>query len=372
MVSTSGYKLFSPLKLGENFVLKNRVILSPLTRGRSNLETRVPNDDNVTYYEQRAGAGLIITEATAISEQAFGWYGAPALYTQEHAAGWKKVVDAVHAKDGKIVLQLWHMGRQAHTSFNTKSDLVAPSAIGIEDGHVRNSSGVAVPHEVPRALETQEISDIVEDYRKCAELAKQVGFDGVEIHGANGYLIDEFLQSSTNKRTDKYGGSIENRARFLLEIVDALKTVWSSARIAVRLSPNGVYGQMGSEDNVETYTYVFQQLSKHNLAYLALLDGLGFGYHDKCRVLSVFDAKEHFKGNVFATNSYTRDTAEGVIRSGAADAVCFGRAYISNPDLAERFENDWPLNGDAGHEFWWDALKGAEGYTTYQPYTPKE
>ncbi|TMW68967.1 hypothetical protein Poli38472_001123 [Pythium oligandrum] len=371
-MATADYKLFTPLTLGKDFVLKNRVVFSPLTRGRSNQQTRTPNDTNTLYYEQRAGAGLIITEATAISEQGFGWFGAPGLYTQEHADGWKKVVDAVHAKGGKIVLQLWHMGRQSHSSFNAKNETVAPSAIGITEGHLRNAQGEHAPYEVPRALETDEIPAIVEDYRKCSELAKQVGFDGVEIHAANGYLVDTFLQSSTNKRTDKYGGSIENRSRFLLEIVDAIKTVWSSDRIGVRLSPNGSFGQMGSEDNVETYTYVFQQLSQHNLAYVALLDGFGFGYHNKCRLITVFDAKTHFKGTVFATNSYTRDIAEGVIRSGAADAVGFGRLYISNPDLAERFQNDWPLNPDASYADYWDASKGAEGYTTFPAYTPAE
>ncbi|TMW69069.1 hypothetical protein Poli38472_001228 [Pythium oligandrum] len=367
-MATADYKLFTPLTLGNDFVLKNRVVFSPLTRARSNPKTRAPNDLNTLYYEQRAGAGLIITEATAISEQGFGWFGAPALYTQEHADGWKKVVDAVHAKGGKIVLQLWHMGRQAHSSFNSKNEIVAPSAIAITQGQLRNAKGEHASYEVPRALETDEISAIVEDYRKCAELAKQVGFDGVEIHGANGYLIASFLQSVTNKRTDKYGGSIENRARFLLEVVDAIKTVWSSDRIGVRLSPNGSFGQMGSEDNVETYKYVFQQLSQHNLAYVALLDGFGFGYHGKCPLITVSDAKTHFKGTVFATNSYTRGIAEGVVRSGAADAVGFGRLYISNPDLAERFQNDWPLNADAEYADYWDASKGAEGYTTFPAY----
>ncbi|TMW59087.1 hypothetical protein Poli38472_007232 [Pythium oligandrum] len=263
------------------------------------------------------------------------------------------------------------MGRQAHSSFNAKNETVAPSALGITEGHLRNIKGEAVAYEVPRALETHEIPAIVEDYRKSAELAKQVGFDGAEIHAANDYLVDLFLQSSTNKRADKYGGSVENRTRFLLEIIDAIKTVWPSDRICVRLSPNGAFAQMGGEDNVETFTYVFQQLNKLNLGYVALLDGFGFGYHGKCRVVKVFDAKTHFKGNVIATNSYACDTAEGVVRSGAADAVGFGRLYISNPDLAERFQNGWPLNPDAANEDYWDSSKGAQGYTTFPAYTPQ-
>ncbi|TMW68979.1 hypothetical protein Poli38472_001135 [Pythium oligandrum] len=266
-MSTADYKLFTPLTLGKDFVLKNRAVMSPMTRGRADPVTRGPIDSTAVYYEQRAGAGLIVAEASAISEQAYGWIGAPGIYTDVHADGWKKVTDAVHAKG------------------------------------------------VPRALETDEIPGIVEDYRKSAELAKRAGFDGVEIHGGNGYLVDLFLQSATNKRSDKYGGSIENRTRFLLEIVEALKTVWPSDRIGVRISPNGGIAGMGSEDNYDTFRYVLQQLSQHNLAYLAILDGFGFSYHDKDRLLTVFDAKTHFKGNVIATNSYTRDIAGGALRS---------------------------------------------------------
>ncbi|KAJ0400905.1 hypothetical protein P43SY_004517 [Pythium insidiosum] len=371
-MATAGYKLFTPLTIGKDLVLKNRVVFAPLTRGRSDLKTRAPNATNELYYEQRAGAGLIITEATAVSEQGFGWYGAPGLYTEEHAEGWKRVVDRVHAKGGKIVLQFWHMGRQAHSTFNSQNETVSASAIRLEQGRLRNAQGEHVEFETPRALQTEEVADVVEQYRRSAELAKKAGFDAVEVHGANGYLIDQFLQSSTNKRTDKYGGSFENRARLLFEIIEAVKTVWPADRIGVRLSPNGGFGGMGSEDNAEMFTYVMEKLSEHGLAYLALLDGFGFGYHDKCRLLTLFDAKKAFKGTVIAQNSYTRDIAEGAIRSGAADAVGFGRLYISNPDLAERFENDWPLNADASYDDYWNSSKGAEGYTTFPAYTQPE
>jgi len=369
-MATADYKLNTPFTLGEGLVLKNRVVFGPLTRGRANPD-RVPSENNQVYYEQRAGAGLIITEASAVSEQGYGWHHAAALYTKEHAAGWKRVVDRVHAKDGKIFLQLWHMGRQAHSSFNAKKEIVSSSAIAVVNGHTRDADYVAGPYETPRALETEEIAGVVEDYRRSAELAKEVGFDGVEIHGANGYLIDQFLQSVSNKRTDKYGGSIENRARFLLEIVDAIKTVWSAERIGVRLAPNGAFGDMGSADNVEQFTYTIEKLSHHGLGYLAILDGFGFGYHDKCRHLTAFDAKVLFKGTVMANNSYTRDTAEGVLRSGAADLVGFGRAYISNPDLAERFKNDWPLNPDASFEVYYKSALGAKGYTDFPFYQPE-
>ncbi|GAB9473136.1 12-oxophytodienoate reductase [Globisporangium polare] len=369
MSATAGYKLFTPLALGEGLTLKNRIALAPLTRGRSDPVTRVPTEINEIYYEQRSGAGLIITEATAVSDQGHGWYAAPALYNEEQAAGWKKVVDRVHAKDSKIFLQLWHMGRQGHSSFSAKGELVSASAIKMPgDGMTKNNKGEAVPYETPRALRTDEIAGVVEDYRKSAELAKAAGFDGVEIHGANGYLVDQFLQSISNTRTDQYGGSFENRARLLLEIVDAVKSVWPADRIGVRLGPNGHFGGMGSPDNAEFFTYVFEKLSVHGLAYLALLDGFGFGYHDVCRHLTVFDAKKHFKGTVLANNSYTRDIAEGAVRSGAADFVSFGRPYIGTPDLAERFEQDVPLNPDAPYTAYWDSSKGPVGYIDFPFY----
>jgi N-ethylmaleimide reductase len=363
-MATADYKLFTPFTIGKDLEIKNRVVFAPLTRGRSG-EDRVPSELNELYYEQRSGAGLIITEGVGISEQGFGWYHAPGLYTEAHAEGWKRVVDRVHAKGSKIVLQLWHLGRQSHSSFNAKHDIVAPSAIRLEQGHTRTADYVQAPYETPRALETDEIPGIVEDYRHSAELAKKAGFDGVEVHCANGYLLGEFLQSVTNKRTDKYGGSFENRSRIVLEIVEAVKTVYPADRIGVRVSPNGGFGGMGSEDNFEMYTYLLEKLSTHGLGYLAILDGFGFGYHNKCRLMTAFDAKKAFKGTVMANCSYTRDTAEGALRSGAADMVSFGRPYMSNPDLAERFQHDWPLNPPIAFEDFY--RNGATGYTD-QPF----
>ncbi|KAF1314538.1 12-oxophytodienoate reductase, partial [Globisporangium splendens] len=369
---TKDYKLFTPLQIGDGLTLKNRIVLSPLTRARAG-PTRVPNEMMETYYEQRAGAGLIISEATGISEQGYGWHCAPALYTDEHAEGWRKIVERVHKRDGKIFLQLWHMGRQVHSSLNSKGEVVSASATRVEVGHTKNIRNERVPFETARALETEEIAGVVEQYRACAERAKQVGFDGVEVHAANGYLVDQFLQSVTNKRTDKYGGSFENRARFLLEIVEALKTVWPADRIGVRLSPNGSFACMGSEDNAEMFTYAMEQLSSHGLAYLAILDGEflpGAHRSDKSRSLAAFDAKKAFKGTVIANNSYTRGIAEGAIRSGAADLVGFGRLFISNPDLVERFQNDWPLNTPVDTKYYWDGTKGAEGYILPPAYSP--
>ncbi|TMW68988.1 hypothetical protein Poli38472_001144 [Pythium oligandrum] len=368
MSATAGYKLFTPLTLAKDLVLKNRVVMSPMTRARADVATNAPNALVQQYYEQRAGAGLIITEGCGISQQGLGWYAAPGLWNDVQLEGWKKVTDAVHAKDGKIFLQLWHMGRQSHSSFNPANEVVAPSAIAVPEGQIRNNKGEPTTYETPRALETEEIAGVIEDYVKSAALAKKAGFDGVEVHGANGYLVDTFLQSISNTRTDMYGGSFENRARFLLELVEGLKSEWASDRVAVRLSPNGGFGAMGSEDNFEMFSYTIEQLGKQNLAYLALLDGFGFGYHDKGRLMTAFDAKQLFKGTVIAHNSYTRDIAEGAIRSGGADAVGFGRPYISTPDLAERFQNDWPLNPDVTYQAFWDSSMGAEGYTTPPAY----
>ncbi|KAE9274210.1 hypothetical protein PF001_g27163 [Phytophthora fragariae] len=372
MVSTTDYKLFTPLKLGDNLELKNRIAFGPLSRGRANAD-RVPSENNEIYYEQRAGAGLIISEGTAVSEQGYGWCRAAACYTDAHVEGWKRVIDRVHKKSGKIFMQMWHMGRQSHSSFNKKGEIVSASALRLESGHTRNADYVVSAYETPRALETEEIATIVEDYRKSAVLAKKAGFDGVELHGANGYLIDQFLQSVTNKRTDKYGGSLENRARFLLELVEAIKTVFPPYRIGVRLSPNGGFGGMGSEDNFEMFTYAMEQLGKHKIGYLAVLDGdcAHLRYSNKSGTLTAFDAKTAFKGVVIANNNYTRDTTEGVVRSGAADLVGFGRLYITNPDLAERFQNDWPVEPMAGHEVYCNSALGGNFYNDYPTYQPK-
>ncbi|KAG6615083.1 12-oxophytodienoate reductase [Phytophthora cinnamomi] len=372
MASTAAYKIFTPLKLGDNLELKNRVVFGPLTRGRAGADG-VPSKDNEIYYGQRVGAGLIISEGTAISEQGYGWNHVPACYTDAHVEGWKRVIEAVHKKGGKIFMQMWHVGRQGHSSFNPTGDVVSASAVRCETGHTRDTNFNVASFETPRALEFEEVAGVVDDYRHSAEQAKRAGFDGVEIHGANGYLIDQFLQSTTNKRTDKYGGSFENRARFLLEIVEGVKTVFPSNRIGVRLSPNGAFGGMGSEDNFEMFTYTMEQLSKHSLGYLAILDGDSdiLHYSSKSRVLTAFDAKAAFKGVVIANNNYIRDTAEGVVRSGAADLVGFGRLYITNPDLAERFENDWPVESMAGREVYYKSAPGGKFYNDYPAYQIK-
>ncbi|MDJ0636919.1 MAG: alkene reductase [Xenococcaceae cyanobacterium MO_188.B29] len=345
--------------------LKNRVVLAPMTRARAGAE-RIPNALMAEYYAQRAGAGLIITEGTTISKQANGWQNSPGIYTAEQTVAWKQVVDAVHAKGSPIFLQLWHTGRASHPSFQENNQLpVAPSAIKIEGSESHTPNGKQ-PYETPRALETDEIPQVVEDYRQAAANAKEAGFDGVEIHGANGYLIDEFLQSKTNHRNDRYGGSLENRYRFLKEIVESVLTVWDAGRVGVRLSPNGAYNDMGSPDYRETFTYVAQQLNTYQLGYLHLLDGLAFGFHEQGEPMTLSEFRKVYDGVLMGNCGYDRADAEKAIAAGDADLIAFGRPYISNPDLVARFANNWKLNPDADMSVWYSF--DAEGYTDFPTY----
>lgn len=358
--STNLSHLLSPLEL-KGLSLKNRVAMAPLTRGRAEPGSRVPNTLMKDYYAQRAGAGLIITEGTAPSKQGNGWVQAPGIYSEAQVEGWKPVVNAVHEQNCAFFLQMWHTGRASHSSFQENGQLpVAPSAVKIK-GETHTPDGKQ-PYDMPRALETSEISGVVEDYRQAAENAQKAGFDGVEIHAANGYLIDEFLQSKTNHRTDKYGGSVENRYLFLKEIVEAILTVWPAENVGVRISPNGNYNDMGSPDYRETFTYVAQQLNSYNLAYLHIIDGLGFGFHELGEPMTLAEFRAVYDGTIMANCGYDADSAEEAIASGNADLVAFGRPFISNPDLVARFKNSWELNPD-DQSTWY--THGAEGYTDY-------
>ena len=321
----------------------------------------------VEYYGQRATAGLVITEATAISEAGCGWLNAAHIRTPEQVAGWKKVTDRVHANGSVIYLQLWHMGRQCHSSFHPSTGkCFAPSAIAISSGEARTITGENVPHETPSALTVEEIKETIQDYVKACLLAKEAGFDGVEVHGANGYLLDEFTQSRTNQRTDQYGGSLENRARLSEEVIQAIidSGAFPANRIGYRVSPNGNFGDMGSDDNDIMFPYLAERLSKYGLAYLHVMDGLGFGFHEKCSVVTVYDLKTKFKGLVICNVGLTKETGEGMLRSGAADLACYGRLYISNPDLPTRFEKDLPLAESAPYETWYYPT-GEKGYSDW-------
>ncbi len=329
---------------------------------------RIPNALMAEYYEQRSSAGLIITEATTISEEANGWIESPGIYTDEMTEGWKPIVNIVHAKGAAIFLQLWHMGRSSHSSFHNGQLAVAASAIKINEPYIHTTTGKQ-PHEVPRALETAEIPRVVADYANAARRAKDAGFDGVEIHSANGYLIDNFLQSKTNQRTDQYGGSIENRYRFLKEIVEAIVAIWPANRVGVRLSPNGAFNDMGSPDYRDQFTYVATQLNSCGLSYLHVMDGLAFGFHNLGEPMTLADFRKAFHGPLIGNCGYTQAMAEQAIADGHADLIAFGRPFISNPDLVKRFCNNWPLAELAPISDWYSPT-GEKGYTDFPAYVP--
>ena len=345
--------LFEPVQLGE-LQLANRIVMAPLTRQRgTGADNRTPNDLMATYYSQRANAGLIISEATAVTPMGVGYARTPGIWSDEQVQGWKKVTSAVHAKGSKIILQLWHVGRISDPIFLNGETPVAPSAIaaGGHVSHIRPEK----PYVTPRALETSELQGIVEAFRMGAENAKAAGFDGVEIHGANGYLIDQFLQDSTNLRTDAYGGSIENRARLALEITDAVISVWGAGRVGFHIAPRGDSHTMGDSDPVALFTYLAGELGKRKIAFICAREHRGEGFiGDKI--------KAAFGGAYIANEKFTKQSAESLIEAGEANAVAFGSNYISNPDLLKRFEQDLPLA-----EVRWESVYGATavGYTDY-------
>lgn len=344
-------QLFEPLKLG-SLTLKNRIIMAPLTRARAGA-TRTPNDLMAEYYEQRASAGLILTEATSVTPMGVGYANTPGIWSAAQVEGWKKTTHAVHAKGGKIFMQLWHVGRISHPMFLDGQLPVSASAIAPQ-GRV-SLVRPETPYVTPRALETAEIKDIVEAYRKGAENAKLAGFDGVEIHAANGYLIDQFLQDGVNKRTDMYGGSIENRARLLLEVTDAAISVWGADRVGVHLAPRMDSHDMGDSTPRETFGYVGKELGKRKIAFIFTREYQG---EDSISPL----IKKEFGGVFIANEKFTKESAEKALAAGQADAVAFGLSFISNPDLPERFAKSAPLNET---NFATIYAEGATGYTDY-------
>lgn len=346
----------------DGLAVKNRVAMSPMTRARAGKEMTA-NALMAEYYTQRAAAGLLITEGTFISPEAVGWNHAPGIWTDKQCEAWKQVVDAVHGKGTPIFLQLWHTGRASHSDFHNGQLPVAPSPIKSNGRPAIVPSGEEKEHEVPRPLEASEIPRLIEDYRQAALRAKAAGFDGVEIHSGNGYLLDEFLQSKSNQRDDQYGGSVQNRYRLLDEIVDACQTVFSPPRVGVRISPNGEFNDMGSPDFRETFLYVAEQLDKKDLAFLDILDGLAFGFHKLGEPITLSDIRKVYAGRVMANCGYDRDQADTAIADGLADMVAFGRPFISNPDLVERFANDWDFNESAPQDVWYSF--DAEGYTDF-------
>ncbi|MDA5544939.1 MULTISPECIES: alkene reductase [Yersinia] len=358
-------KLFSPLKVGA-LTLPNRVFMAPLTRLRSIEPGDIPTPLMAEYYRQRASAGLIITEATQISFQAKGYAGAPGLHTQEQLNAWKKITQAVHDDGGHIAVQLWHVGRISHSSLQPGQQApVAPSAIAADTRTtIRDESGawVRVPCSTPRALETEEIPGIINDFRQATANAREAGFDYIELHAAHGYLLHQFMSPASNQRTDQYGGSIENRTRLTLEVVDATAAEWGAEHIGIRISPLGPFnGLDNGEDQEEAALYLVEELNKRNIAFLHISEpdwAGGKPYSDAFR-----DAvRARFKGVIVGAGAYTAEKAENLIEKGFIDAVAFGRSYISNPDLVERLQQNAPLNEPDGETFYGG---GAKGYTDY-------
>lgn len=342
--------LFDPIRVGE-LDLPNRIVMAPLTRCRA--VGRVPNALMAEYYRQRASAGMILSEATSVDPMGVGYPDTPGIWSEEQVEGWKGVTSAVHEAGGRILLQLWHVGRISHPTYLDGRLPVAPSAVQ-PAGHVSLIRPLT-PFPTPRALGRDEIAGVIEAYRKGAENAERAGFDGVEIHGANGYLLDQFLQDGSNRRDDDYGGPVENRARLMLEVTDAVVSVWGQGRVGMHLAPRGDAHGMGDSDIVATFEHAARELGARGLAFLCtrarqLDDGLG------ARL------KAAFGGVYIANEKLTRDAADQLIEAGEADAVAFGVPFIANPDLPHRFASDAPLNEADPSTFY---ASGAAGYTDY-------
>jgi N-ethylmaleimide reductase len=340
----SNLKLFTPAQLG-SLNLKHRVVMAPLTRSRSDQPGGIPGNMMVQYYSDRASdGGLIISEATNISLTARGWYGAPGIYTDQQIEGWEKIVKAVRHKGGHMFSQLWHTGRSSHSDNqdgNTPVSASVDASYWEDPSHLVSAPGGWVQSSPHRALDISEIPGIVEDYRKAAARAKAACFDGVELHAANGYLPDQFLQDGSNRRTDAYGGSIENRSRFLLEVVEALTSVWGGGRVAVRIAPAGAWNHMRDSNPAALFTYVAQQLNRFGLAYLHIIEPRVKGnvtINEGQGPIAAEQLRKVFKGKIIAAGGFQPDTAEAAIVNGVADAVAFGRHFVANPDLPLRIK----------------------------------
>lgn len=354
--------LFSPATIG-NITLKNRMVMAPLTRNRA-AAGNIPQAINVEYYRQRATAGLIITEATQISAEGVGYPATPGIYNDEQVAGWQNVTTAVHAEGGQIFNQLWFCGRISHPDLLPDNQLpVAPSAIKPE-GEAITFEGMK-PFVEPRALTGRDITEIIHQYKNAAQKAKDAGFDGVEIHAANGYLIDQFLRDGSNHRSDEYGGNVENRMRFLNKVIDAILTVWDSKDIGIRLTPENAFNSMSDSNPQEHFHYFITQLNKRNFAYLHVLEGDMLGGEIKVDYRALRDA---YTGNYMANNGYDKQRAQTAIANGDSDLVAFGVPFLANPDLVYRYQNNLPLN-EANQETFYGGDE--TGYTDY-PFVEQE
>ncbi|MBY4606124.1 alkene reductase [Rhizobium sp. 9T] len=369
-------KLFEPTKVGD-ITVKNRIVMAPLTRNRS--PGAIPNDLNVEYYRQRATAGLIITEATAITHQGQGYADVPGLYSKAALEGWKRVTDAIHAAGGKIVVQMWHVGRISHTTLQPDGGKPVSSTNRVAKAKTylvnANGSGSFADTSEPRALETAEIPGIVEDYRKAARAAIDAGFDGVEIHGANGYLLDQFIRDGVNDRTDQYGGSIENRTRLAFEVVDAVVSEVGAGRTAIRISPVTPSGESYDSNPQATFAHVVEGLAKYDLAYIHVIEGQTGGDRDyqqgdnppfDYKALRRTYEKAGGGANWMVNNGYDHDLAVDAVESGRADLVAFGKPFIANPDLVERLAKNLPLNTPDQSTFYGGTSKGYIDYSAVE------
>jgi N-ethylmaleimide reductase len=362
--------LFEPVSLGR-YRLPHRIIMAPLTRSRARQPGNVPTRLNACYYAQRASAALIIAEATQVSQQGQGYAWTPGIHSREQVEGWRLVTDAVHEAGGRIFLQLWHVGRISHPALQPDGMLpVAPSAIKPSgEAFIENEDGEAqlVPFVTPRALQIEEMPYIVQQYVRGAKNALDAGFDGVEVHSANGYLLDQFINSSTNRRSDKCGGAIENRARLLLQVVDAVCAVWGAGRVGVRLSPLGTFNDVGDDDPEAIFGYIAEELSYDDLAYLHVINPASAAFEQRIepdrhalRMLELM--REKYRGTLIVAGGFDRDSAEEWLTRGRADLIAFGRKFLANPDLPERFRLQAALNVDDPSTYYGG---GAKGYTDY-------
>ena len=372
--------LFSRYEIGP-YIMKNRTVMAPLTRSRSKQPGNIPSRLNAFYYAQRASAGLIITEATQISQQGQGYAWTPGIYTEEQIEGWRLVAESVHDADGLIFMQLWHVGRISHPALQPKGALpVAPSAIAPTGmAFVTNAKGEPefVPFVAPRALEAEELPSLVKQYVQAAKNALSAGLDGVEVHAANGYLLDQFLNSSTNQRADAYGGSIENRARLLLEVVEAVARVCGSNRVGVRISPMGTFNDMRDENPEALFGYVSEKLNQLDLAYLHVVDPSHGGHQsttvpDPRGVAIMTMIRERFAGTLMVCGGYTLERAQESIRNHQADLVAFGRPFIANPDLPERLRTGVSLNEPVQATFYGGGVQGYVDYPTLKQQNGEE
>jgi len=363
--------LFEPYTLGD-LVLPNRFVMASLTRVRCDPKTGIANDMLVEYYSQRAAAGLILTECAAVANAGNSFIGSAAIYNREQMEGWRKVVDAVHKKGGRIYIQIWHAGRAAHPTQTGEQNISSSAA------RIRGNLRTNLPHVEPRAMTPEDFETVRQQFRQGALYAKEAGFDGIELHGANGYLMDQFLRDGVNQRTDEYGGSIENRCRFPLEIIDILIEVFGAKRVGMKLTPVGRFQDMYDSDPFALYSYFLQQLDKKGISYVQLMEpaeeyasGVLYepGAKQIAEVAKTF--RPYFKGTIMTNNNLTPETATKNLNEGIADLACFGRYFISNPDFVERVQNGWPLNSWDNNTFYTGGYKGFLDYPIYDPKTPE-